>query len=99
MLHFGRRLARMSSKFQSSVLTGSGDDGEDLPTTDFGESLDLKQPGARATEQPLTQTGEVQLERQVSNSRQRVQFHCHDDVAIRTVAEKYDKRLVPHTQK
>nr|XP_054931150.1 uncharacterized protein LOC129386863 [Dermacentor andersoni] len=43
---------------------GSGCSPEDLPTTDFGESLDLKQPGARATEQPLTQTGEVQLERQ-----------------------------------
>ncbi|XP_072141335.1 uncharacterized protein [Dermacentor andersoni] len=43
---------------------GSGCSPEDLPTTDFGESLDLKQPGARATEQPLTQTEEVQLERQ-----------------------------------
>ncbi|XP_070381143.1 uncharacterized protein [Dermacentor albipictus] len=71
---------------------------KDLPTTDFGESLDLKQPGARATEQPLTQTGEVQLERQVSNLRQRGHFHCHDDVAIRTVAENYDKRVVPHTK-
>ncbi|XP_054931168.2 uncharacterized protein [Dermacentor andersoni] len=78
---------------------GSGCSPEDLPTTDFGESLDLKQPGARATEQPLTQTGEVQLERQVSNLRQSGHFHCHDDVAIRTVFENYDKRLVPHTQK
>nr|XP_054931253.1 uncharacterized protein LOC129386889 [Dermacentor andersoni] len=78
---------------------GSGCSPEDLPTTDFGESLDLKQPGARATEQPLTQTEEVQLERQVSNLRQSGHFHCHDDVAIRTVFENYDKRLVPHTQK
>ncbi|XP_070380872.1 uncharacterized protein [Dermacentor albipictus] len=43
---------------RAAWLNGSGDDGEDLPNTDFGESLDLEQPAARATGQPLTPTGE-----------------------------------------
>ncbi|XP_075527745.1 uncharacterized protein LOC142560001 isoform X1 [Dermacentor variabilis] len=90
------RLRCVSSR--AAWLTGSGDDGEHIHTTNFGESLDLEQPDARATEQSLTQSGEVQLERQDSNLRHSSHIHCHDDVAIRTVAENYDKRVAPHTK-
>ncbi|XP_075527697.1 uncharacterized protein LOC142559893 [Dermacentor variabilis] len=90
------RLRCVSSK--AAWLTGSGDDGEHIHTTNFGESLDLEQPDARATEESLNQSGEVQLERQDSNLRHSSHIHCHDDVAIRTVAENYDKRVAPHTK-
>nr|XP_054931594.1 uncharacterized protein LOC129387000 [Dermacentor andersoni] len=43
LLQLGCRLARVSCRFQSSVLTGSGNDVEDLPSTDFEwQSLDLE---------------------------------------------------------
>ncbi|XP_075527219.1 uncharacterized protein LOC142559521 [Dermacentor variabilis] len=99
LLQLGCRLAKMSSRLQSSVLGGRGGDGEDHPITDFGESLDLEKPGARATEQPQTQTGEVQLERRVSKRRPSGHIYRHDDVAIRTIAEISDKRVVANTQK
>ncbi|XP_075528221.1 uncharacterized protein LOC142560193 isoform X1 [Dermacentor variabilis] len=91
-------LTSVAASSRAAWLTGSGDDGEHIHTTNFGESLDLEQPDARATEQSLNQSGEVQLERQDSNLRHSSHIHCHDDVAIRTVAENYDKRVAPHTK-
>ncbi|XP_070381366.1 uncharacterized protein [Dermacentor albipictus] len=92
--------AHVGPQILSSVLTGSGKDGDDLPTTDFERQVLRSGASCSETaEEPLTQAAEVQLQCQVANLRQSGHIYRHDDVAIRTIAENSDERVFTHTQK